>query len=65
MKFLNIKSYTCNYTHRKVSVMPPKTLINILAGSEQTLGMVAGIYKSKPKMLDGRYEYTYLIQKLA
>ena len=65
MKLLSIKTYTCNYTKKKMFVIPPKTFIKILIESKEMLGMVAGIYKSKPKILNGKYEYTYIIKKLA
>ena len=64
MKLLNIKTYTCNYTKKKVSVIPPKTFIKILISGKDVLGMVMGIYKSKLKILNGKYEYTYVIKKL-
>ena len=65
MKLLDIKTYTCNYTKKKVSVILPKTFIKILISNKEMLGMVIGIYKSKPKILNGKYEYTYVIKKLA
>jgi len=65
MKLLNIKTYTCNYTKRKIPVIPSGALIQLETEKQRMLGMVAGIYKSKPKILNGKYEYTYIIQKLA
>ncbi len=44
MKLLNIKTYTCNYTRQKMSVIPPKTFIKILTDGKDALGMVMGIY---------------------
>lgn len=64
MKLLNIKTYTCNYTKRKVPVIPPKTFIQLAVDSKVITGIVMGIMKSKPAMLNGRYEYTYIINKL-
>ena len=64
MKLLNIKTYTCNYTKKKVSVIPPKTFIQLAMDNKVITGIVAGIVKSKPLMLDGKYEYTYIINKL-
>lgn len=65
MKLLNIKTYTCNYTKRKVPTIPSKTLIRISIEGTELLGMVMGIYKSKPRILNGQYEYTYIIQRLS
>ena len=64
MKLLNIKSYTCNYTKKKIPVIPSKTMIKIAIEGREVLGMVVGIYKGKPTSLDNKYEYTYVIQKL-
>ncbi len=64
MKLLNIKTYTCNYTKRRLPVLPSGTLIELVMENQQVLGMVMGIYKSKPKILNNKYEYTYIIKKL-
>lgn len=66
MKLLNIKSYTDNYTGKKIPVIPPKTMITISFNGKQMLGVVKGLYKSKPpyEMLKNKYEYIYVIEKL-
>lgn len=65
MKLLNIKSYTCNYTKKKISVIPPKTMITIAFDGKESLAVVKGIYKYKPRrVLDNKYEYVYVIEKL-
>lgn len=63
MKLLNIKTYTCNYTKKKVPVIPAGTFIQLAVDSKVITGMVTGIVKSKPKTLNNKYEYTYIIQK--
>ena len=45
-------------------MIPPKTFIKILTDGKDALGMVAGIYKSKSKILNNKYEYTYVIKSL-
>lgn len=63
MKLLNIKTYTDNYTKKKVPVIPPKTLLNISVDGKEMLCVVQGIIKSKPTILSNKYEYIYIIQK--
>jgi hypothetical protein len=65
MKLLNIKSYTCNYTKKKIPVIPPKTMITISFDGKETLAVVKGIFKYKPRrVLKNNYEYIYVIEKL-